>query len=150
MIDCVCGGFVLGSIIDESSKEAAVVDPVEAEKVVEVAKQHGVLLKFVLTTHHHWYGIIHISIPLFEYFCLFTLFGAHNRDHAGGNEKIKQLVPGIKVYGGSVDNVKGCTDKLENGDNITLGAHLNILSLHTPWYICFFNLFPLLFVLYCF
>ncbi|XP_030929103.1 hydroxyacylglutathione hydrolase cytoplasmic [Quercus lobata] len=94
-------------IIDERSKEAAVVDPVEAEKVVQFAKQHGVLLKFVLTTHHHW-------------------------DHAGGNEKIKELVPGIKVYGGSLDNVKGCTDKLENGDNITLGAHLNILSLHTP------------------
>ncbi|KAK4579775.1 hypothetical protein RGQ29_029440 [Quercus rubra] len=94
-------------IIDERSKEAAVVDPVEAEKVVQFAKQHGVLLKFVLTTHHHW-------------------------DHAGGNEKIKELVPDIKVYGGSLDNVKGCTDKVENGDNITLGAHLNILSLHTP------------------
>ncbi|KAK7853129.1 protein spiral1-like 1 [Quercus suber] len=53
-------------------------------------------------------------------------------DHAGGNEKIKELLPGIKVYGGSLDNVKGCTGKLENGDNITLGAHLNILSLHTP------------------
>ncbi|KAK7833538.1 hydroxyacylglutathione hydrolase cytoplasmic [Quercus suber] len=84
-------------IIDERSKEAAVVDPVEAEKVVQFAKQHGVLLKFVLTTHHHWYELT-----------------------------------GIKVYGGSLDNVKGCTDKLENGDNITLGAHLNILSLHTP------------------
>lgn len=57
-----------------------------------------------------------------------------NRDHAGGNEKIKELVPGIKVYGGSVDNVKGCTDKVDNGDKITLGADTQILSLHTPWY----------------
>lgn len=57
-----------------------------------------------------------------------------NRDHAGGNEKIKELVPGIKVYGGSVDNVKGCTDKVDNGDKITLGADTRILSLHTPWY----------------
>lgn len=53
--------------------------------------------------------------------------------HAGGNEKIKQLVAGIRVYGGSIDNVKGCTDKVENEDRISLGADINILSLHTPW-----------------
>ncbi|KAG8501877.1 hypothetical protein CXB51_004583 [Gossypium anomalum] len=90
-----------------SHKEAAVVDPVEAEKVFDVANQHGVVLKFVLTTHHHW-------------------------DHAGGNDKIKQLVPGIKVYGGSLDNVRGCTHQLQNGDTLSLGSHLNILALHTP------------------
>ncbi|KAA3464607.1 hydroxyacylglutathione hydrolase cytoplasmic [Gossypium australe] len=95
------------SVIDESTKEAAVVDPVEAEKVFDVANQHGVVLKFVLTTHHHW-------------------------DHAGGNDKIKQLVPGIKVYGGSLDNVRGCTHQLQNGDTLSLGSHLNILALHTP------------------
>lgn len=43
-------------------------------------------------------------------------------------------MPGIKVYGGSVDNVKGCTDKVDNGDKISLGADIQILSLHTPWY----------------
>ncbi|OVA10183.1 Beta-lactamase-like [Macleaya cordata] len=94
-------------IIDETSKEAAVVDPVEPEKVLHLAEEEGVHLKMVLTTHHHW-------------------------DHAGGNDKIKQLVPGIKVYGGSLDNVKGCTHKLENGDKFTLGRDVNILSLHTP------------------
>ena len=55
------------------------------------------------------------------------------RDHAGGNEKIKTLVPGIKVFGGSIDNVKGCTDKMDNGDKISLGAETNVLCLHTPW-----------------
>ncbi|GAV67764.1 Lactamase_B domain-containing protein [Cephalotus follicularis] len=94
-------------IIDEITKEAAVVDPVEPHKVLEAAHQHGAHLKLVLTTHHHW-------------------------DHAGGNEKIKQLVPDIKVYGGSIDNVQGCTHTVENGDNMSLGAHLNILCLHTP------------------
>ncbi|KAL6012699.1 hypothetical protein ACLOJK_003188 [Asimina triloba] len=44
------------------------------------------------------------------------------RDHAGGNEKLKQSVPGIKICGGSIDNVKGCTNKLENGDKLELGA----------------------------
>ncbi|KAL2339501.1 hypothetical protein Fmac_007441 [Flemingia macrophylla] len=94
-------------IVDESTKEGAVVDPVEPEKVLEAADSHGVNLKLVLTTHRHG-------------------------DHAGGNEKIKQLVPGIRVYGGSVDKVKGCTDKVQNGDKVSLGADINILSLHTP------------------
>ncbi|XP_043710235.1 hydroxyacylglutathione hydrolase cytoplasmic-like [Telopea speciosissima] len=94
-------------IIDESSKEAAAVDPVEPEKLLQAVNENGVDLKLVLTTHHHW-------------------------DHAGGNAKMKLLVPGIKVYGGSIDNVEGCTDKLENGDKLTLGADVNILSLHTP------------------
>ena len=56
-----------------------------------------------------------------------------HRDHAGGNEKIKQLVPGIEVYGGSVDNVKGCTHSVQNGDKLSFGSHLTVLALHTPW-----------------
>lgn len=56
-----------------------------------------------------------------------------NRDHAGGNNRIKELLPNIKVYGGSVDNVEGCTDKLENGDKLSFGDGVKILSLHTPW-----------------
>ncbi|CAI9091917.1 OLC1v1027037C1 [Oldenlandia corymbosa var. corymbosa] len=94
-------------IIDEATNEAAAVDPAEPHKIFGVAQENGVHLKFVLTTHHHW-------------------------DHAGGNDKIKELIPGIKVYGGSVDNVRGCTDKLENGDRISLGDETSILSLHTP------------------
>ncbi|CAB4271112.1 unnamed protein product [Prunus armeniaca] len=42
-------------IIDESTKEAAAVDPVEPEKVLKAAQEHGVDIKLVLTTHHHWY-----------------------------------------------------------------------------------------------
>lgn len=56
---------------------------------------------------------------------------------------MKQLVPEIKIYGGSLDNVQGCTNKVENGDKLSLGDHINILSLHTPWYWLhriFFNL----------
>ncbi|XP_076896639.1 hydroxyacylglutathione hydrolase cytoplasmic-like [Bidens hawaiensis] len=106
LTECAIYGYSRG-VIDEKTKQGAVVDPVEPEKVIGVAKEHGVEVKLVLTTHHHW-------------------------DHAGGNEKIKELVPGIKVYGGSIDNVKGCTNKVDNGDKLTLGADINILSLHTP------------------
>lgn len=64
-------------LIDEDTKEAAIVDPVEPQKVrishcayyrfciawihnchlsqvVDAVKKHGVKLKTVLTTHHHW------------------------------------------------------------------------------------------------
>jgi len=52
------------------------------------------------------------------------------------------LVPDIKVYGGSLDKVKGCTDAVDNGDKLTLGQDINILALHTPWFVCFF-FFPM-------
>ncbi|KAI4370482.1 hypothetical protein MLD38_018833 [Melastoma candidum] len=94
-------------IIDESTNEAAVVDPVEPDKVIQAAKDYGADLKLVLTTHHH-------------------------RDHAGGNDKIKALIPGIKVYGGSLDNVEGCTDKVDNGHKLSFGKDTNIVCLHTP------------------
>lgn len=76
-------------------------------------------------------------IVVFFFFCL-------ERDHAGGNEKMKQLVPGIKVYGGSLDKVKGCTDAVDNGDTLSLGHDVNILALHTPWYVCFYFNFDLI------
>ncbi|KAI3961139.1 hypothetical protein MKX01_035725 [Papaver californicum] len=94
-------------IIDETSKEAAVVDPVEPDEIVDFSQQQGFLLKMVLTMHHHW-------------------------DHDGGNDRIRQMLPGIKVYGGSIDNVRGCTHKLDNHDRMSLGTHINITALHTP------------------
>lgn len=94
-------------IVDEATREAAAVDPVEPEKVIRAADEAGADIKLVLTTHRHW-------------------------DHAGGNNKMKQLVPGIKVCGGSLDNVEGCDTKVENGDRFSLGADVNVLALHTP------------------
>ncbi|KAI3927596.1 hypothetical protein MKX01_026529 [Papaver californicum] len=88
-------------IIDETSKEAAVVDPVEPDEIVDFAQQQGLLLKMVLTMHHHW---------------------------------IRQMLPCIKVYGGSIANVRVCTHKLDNRDRLSLGTHINITALHTPCY----------------
>ena len=41
-------------IIDESTREAAIVDPVSPETVAEAIKGENVNLTTVLTTHHHW------------------------------------------------------------------------------------------------
>ncbi|XP_059011398.1 hydroxyacylglutathione hydrolase, mitochondrial isoform X4 [Mustela lutreola] len=73
-------------IIDDETKEAAVVDPVQPQKVVETVKKLGVKLTTVLTTHHHW-------------------------DHAGGNEKLVKLAPGLKVCGGD-DRIGALTHKV--------------------------------------
>ncbi|KAG5533638.1 hypothetical protein RHGRI_027730 [Rhododendron griersonianum] len=151
MYVCICEygtAFVLNlccRIIDEATKEGAAVDPVEPDKVLGVAKENGVELKSVLTTHHHWSVRFLASSDFLHFHCVIQICGftfmyvvhdtdacTYDRDHAGGNEKIKELVPGIRVYGGSLDNVKGCTNKVENGDRLSIGKDINILALHTP------------------
>uniref|UniRef100_A0A3Q0STS1 Hydroxyacylglutathione hydrolase n=1 Tax=Amphilophus citrinellus TaxID=61819 RepID=A0A3Q0STS1_AMPCI len=92
-------------LIDVDSKEAAVIDPVEPIKVVEAVRKHGVKLTTVLTTHHHW-------------------------DHAGGNEKMLKLMPGLKVYGGD-DRVDAITKKVSHSSTLKVGS-LNVKCLSTP------------------
>lgn len=92
-------------LIDTDSREAAIVDPVEPIKVVEAVKKHGVKLTTVLTTHHHW-------------------------DHAGGNEKMVKLMPGLKVYGAD-ERVDAITKKVTDHHRFKVGT-LDIKCYHTP------------------
>lgn len=92
-------------LIDTESREAAIVDPVEPIKVVEAVRKHGVKLTTVLTTHHHW-------------------------DHAGGNEKMVKLMPGLKVYGAD-DRVDAITKKVPDSHCFKIGS-LQIKCFHTP------------------
>uniref|UniRef100_A0A915J3K3 hydroxyacylglutathione hydrolase n=1 Tax=Romanomermis culicivorax TaxID=13658 RepID=A0A915J3K3_ROMCU len=73
-------------VIDETTKECAVVDPVEPEKVIENVEKNNLELTTVLTTHHHW-------------------------DHAGGNEKLLQIRKNLKVYGGD-DRISQLTHRI--------------------------------------
>lgn len=45
---------LFSQIVDEQSKEAAVVDPVEPEHVLAQLKGKDIKLTKILTTHHHW------------------------------------------------------------------------------------------------
>lgn len=92
-------------LIDTDSKQAAIVDPVEPIKVVEAVRKHGVKLTTVLTTHHHW-------------------------DHAGGNEKMVKLMPGLKVYGAD-ERVDAITKKVPDHHSFKVGT-LDIKCYHTP------------------
>ncbi|XP_059509888.1 hydroxyacylglutathione hydrolase, mitochondrial isoform X2 [Stegostoma tigrinum] len=102
-------------LIDNETREAAIVDPVEPQKVVEAVKKHGVNLTTVLTTHHHW-------------------------DHAGGNAELVKKVPGLQVYGGD-DRVGALTCKVSHKKTLQVGS-LNVKCLftpcHTSGHICYF------------
>lgn len=92
-------------LIDDKTKEAAVVDPVEPNKVMDAVKEENLKLTTVLTTHHHW-------------------------DHAGGNKQMFKLMPSLIVVGGD-ERVDALNKKVTNGDRLTVGQ-LDIKCLFTP------------------
>lgn len=93
-------------LIDDATKKAACVDPAEAHIVLNAARREGVEMVAILTTHHH-------------------------SDHAGGNSTMASQVPGLKVYGGRLDNVQACTDQLDHMDSFMIGG-IKVDALHTP------------------
>ena len=103
-------------LIDVASGCAALVDPAEPEKVLGAVKALGVRVTTVLTTHKHW-------------------------DHAGGNDEIKELVPGIRVIGSAIDDVEGCTEPVNDEDVVEVGGlRLKCLIIpgHTLGSVCYY------------
>jgi hydroxyacylglutathione hydrolase len=103
-------------LIDDASKQAAVVDPVEPAKAVAAATEHHVKLVAVLTTHSHW-------------------------DHDGGNPEMARLIPDIPIYGGQGDGAKAVTKELVQGDTVCVGGlEVRVLSTpcHTPGHVSYF------------
>lgn len=107
-------------IIDVGTKECAVVDPVDPEKLMGVAKQRGLKITHVLTTHHHF-------------------------DHQGGNEDMAQAAklgrngvfkadqkPKLIVVGGKNDNVLACTHPVVGGEKLRIGSQVEVEILDTP------------------
>lgn len=93
-------------IIDEKTKQAAIVDPVAPDTVLQAVSEEGVNLTKVLTTHHHW-------------------------DHAGGNEElVKKSKNCLQVFGGD-QRVGALTNKVRGGDKFTIGD-INVECLFTP------------------
>mmetsp|Transcript_10347 Transcript_10347/g.25891 ORF Transcript_10347/g.25891 Transcript_10347/m.25891 type:complete len:280 (-) Transcript_10347:156-995(-) len=93
-------------LVDDEKREALAVDPVEAATVVARAAQEGISIVGILTTHKHW-------------------------DHAGGNNDMVAKIPGLRVFGGRLDAVEGCTDPLDDGAELSLGS-IQIRAIHTP------------------
>ena len=92
-------------LIDESTMQAAVVDPVDPDKVMSAAKEEGVHVKAVLTTHHH-------------------------QDHCGGNKDFVKQQPGVPVYGGD-ERIDALSNRVKHGDVFKMGE-LDVKCLFTP------------------
>jgi hydroxyacylglutathione hydrolase len=101
-------------LIDHATGETAVVDPADADLVLEtfnnLTKQppcdHELRLTTVLCTHKHM-------------------------DHAGGNSKLRQLFPELKIVSGSVERVSAQNTFLSHQDILQLGA-TSVQILETP------------------
>lgn len=81
-----------------AGEEVAVVDPSEANPVLEALAERGWRPTMIWNTHHHW-------------------------DHVGGNEALVAQFPGLKVLAHCSDahRVPGFTTGLEHGSHFQLG-----------------------------
>lgn len=101
-------------LIDEQTDLCAVVDPSEAEPVLQALttlhKKRGrpLTLVAILNTHHHW-------------------------DHTGGNQGLLEACPDLKVYGHASDRgrIAGQTVFLNDGDLLQVGR-LQGRVVHNP------------------
>lgn len=80
-------------------KIAAVVDPAEADPVLQRLHELGAELVAIFNTHHH-------------------------RDHVGGNSQLMQKYPNLTVYGGAEDQgrIPGQTVFLQEGSRVEFGG----------------------------
>ncbi|RUS17088.1 beta-lactamase-like protein [Endogone sp. FLAS-F59071] len=92
-------------IIDDKTKEAAVVDPAEPLKILNVLSQTGAKITSVFTTHHHW-------------------------DHSGGNIELVSKKPGLAVYGADA-RIPEINYVCKDRDELKVGS-LTVTALHTP------------------
>ncbi|PXF48781.1 Hydroxyacylglutathione hydrolase, mitochondrial [Gracilariopsis chorda] len=95
-------------IHDKDTSTAALVDPAEPQKLLDVATKLQANVTTSLTTHHHW-------------------------DHAGGNIQLAKLVPQIEIIGSAYESADGVTTRLESGVSHQIkGSSLVVSTLRTP------------------
>ncbi|OQV17907.1 Hydroxyacylglutathione hydrolase, mitochondrial [Hypsibius exemplaris] len=103
-------------IIDRYKKEAAVIDPVEPDRIKEVLDEEVALkLTSVLITHHHW-------------------------DHAGGNKRLLKLYPDLQIFAAD-ERTEGVTKIIKDRQILKIG-NLTVCCMSTPCHtsgdMCFF------------
>jgi len=104
-------------LLSEGGPSAAVVDPGEAEPVLERLAQEGATLSAVLLTHHHG-------------------------DHIGAVEALRAAHPALPVYGPEDRRIPGVTDPVGEGDRLRpagLETEFQVLALpgHTSTHIAY-------------
>ena len=104
-------------IIDEENNIACVVDPSEADPIIEYLENTQIKLKFILNTHHHY-------------------------DHVGGNQKLKEKYgASIVGYEGDKERIPGI-DILVNDQQTWIYKNFEAKIIHIPGHtlghICFY------------
>ncbi|VDO93261.1 unnamed protein product [Soboliphyme baturini] len=92
-------------LIDKKTNDAALVDPVEANKAITKSKENNATVRCVLTTHHHW-------------------------DHSGGNEEVHNILPEATIYSGA-EHASYPFEQVSDGKIIKIGS-LQVKCLMTP------------------
>ena len=104
-------------IIDEKNKNACVIDPSEAQPIINFIENNRINLKYILNTHHHY-------------------------DHVGGNQKLKEKYDANVVgYKGDKERIPGI-DKLVNDQETWINKKFEAKVIHIPGHtlghICFY------------
>ena len=104
-------------IIDKEDNTACVVDPSEADPIIEYLENNNIKLKFILNTHHHY-------------------------DHVGGNQKLKEKYgASIVGYEGDKERIPGI-DILVNDQQTWIYKNFEAKIIHIPGHtlghICFY------------
>ena len=104
-------------IIDEKYNHACVVDPSEAEPIINFVESKNIKLKFVLNTHHHY-------------------------DHVGGNNDLKKKykikIVGFKNAKQRIPNIDILLENNEIWKSENFEAKIIHIPGHTSGHICFY------------
>ena len=104
-------------IIDEENNIACVIDPSEANPIIEYRENTQIKLKFILNTHHHY-------------------------DHVGGNQKLKEKYGASVIgYKGDKERIPGIdilVDDQETWIYKNFEAKIVHIPGHTLGHICFY------------
>lgn len=102
-------------LIENNDQVCSIVDPGDANPVIQYLTEHKLELDSILITHHH-------------------------NDHTGGITELKQRFPNAKVIGPKDEDIRYLTDKVGFGDSFTLfDSQFDVLELpgHTAGHIGF-------------
>lgn len=94
-------------VYDKESKNAAAIDAIVPEEFQKVIKDHGLNLKYILTTHHHM-------------------------DHSHGNAKMHELFPNVPIVGFDSTTTPCMTQKVNDQQDLDLSDDIKIRIYTTP------------------
>ena len=104
-------------IIDKTNNFGCVVDPSEAEPIIDYIKKNNIKLKYILNTHHH-------------------------HDHIGGNEELKKKynskIVAFEGDGHRIPNVDILVKDQENWIGENFKSKIIHIPGHTSGHICFY------------